>query len=384
MAVRLWADYSKICSEHVLSISCIKIILQMTMLGWEKSGELCCTWYSLLHVESHSLWLKCHSSLLITVRDGVARGQGREQVICHGLLHVECHFIWIFNLNLNGLFSTERGKRNLDYRLRIRFVCGTLHRELIFEKYDDLNHSWTHGHEKIREIFFFFRVAALQLNQNLSWEGDLSWCRQCIAVCCSVLQCIVVWCSVLDDTHTLAPLSHVQHDSFICVTWLMSPDVFQGRHALIHMCAMTHLCVWHETFMCVIWNIHVCDMTYSYVWHDSFMSVTWLIHMCGTTHSCVWLDSFICEKLLIYMCDMTHSYVWHDLFIRVTLLIHVCDMTHQITHRVPQKKHALNHTCDMTHSCVWHDSFICVIWLTRSLIESPRKNMPSSASCSSP
>ena len=31
----------------------------------------------------------------------------------YSLLHLECHFISISNLNLLGLFSTERGKRDL-------------------------------------------------------------------------------------------------------------------------------------------------------------------------------------------------------------------------------------------------------------------------------
>jgi len=32
----------------------------------------------------------------------------------HSLLHLECHLISISNLNLLGLFSTERGKRDLE------------------------------------------------------------------------------------------------------------------------------------------------------------------------------------------------------------------------------------------------------------------------------
>jgi len=31
----------------------------------------------------------------------------------------------------------------------------------------------------------------------------------------------------------------------------------------------------------------VCDMTLSHVWHDWFMCVTWLIHVCNMTDSCV-------------------------------------------------------------------------------------------------
>ena len=78
---------------------------------------------------------------------------------------------------------------------------------------------------------------------------------------------------------------------------------------------MTHLYVWHDSFVCVTWLIRMCDMTHSYVWHDSFICVTWLIRMCDMTHSYVWHDSFIRVTWLIRMCDMTHSYVWHDWFV---------------------------------------------------------------------
>jgi len=120
-----------------------------------------------------------------------------------------------------------------------------------------------------------------------------------------------------------------------CVTWL------------IHVCDMTHSCVWYDVFTCVTWRIHeswcelpygghseVCNMTHSRVWLDSFMCVTWRIHVCDMTHLWVmmwaapwwpfwgvWHDSFMCVTL-------THSRVWHDSFMCVTWLIHVCDMTH--------------------------------------------------------
>jgi len=70
-------------------------------------------------------------------------------------------------------------------------------------------------------------------------------------------------CRVCDMTH-----SCVCHDSFLCVIW--------------HSCERkgnferTHLHVWHDSFICVTWLIYVCDMTYLYVWHDSFICVTWL------------------------------------------------------------------------------------------------------------
>ena len=62
--------------------------------------------------------------------------------------------------------------------------------------------------------------------------------------------------------------------------------------SLIHMCDMTHSCVWHGSFLRDMTH-YTCDMTHSYVWHNSFMCVTWLI---PTWHDSifVWHDPFIC------------------------------------------------------------------------------------------
>ena len=78
------------------------------------------------------------------------------------------------------------------------------------------------------------------------------------------------------------------------------------------MCGMTHLYLWHDSFICVTWLIRMCDMTHLYVWHYSFRCVTWLIYMCDMTHSYVWHDPFICVIWHIHMCETTHSYVCHD------------------------------------------------------------------------
>jgi len=62
------------------------------------------------------------------------------------------------------------------------------------------------------------------------------------------------------------------------------------RHVAILLCAMTHLCVWHDSRMCVTWLIHTCDTSHSYAWHDSFTRVTRLIHICHESFTCVpWL-----------------------------------------------------------------------------------------------
>jgi len=83
---------------------------------------------------------------------------------------------------------------------------------------------------------------------------------------------------------------------------------------LIHMCAMTHSHVCHDSFTCVpwlMWRIHRWQTHFSSaylsapcknVWYDSFTSVPWLIHMCAMTHSHVCHDSFTCVPWLMCVC----------------------------------------------------------------------------------
>jgi len=62
----------------------------------------------------------------------------------------------------------------------------------------------------------------------------------------------------------------------------------------------------YRWFMCVTWLIHVCDMTHSCVWHDSFMCVTCITYI----YTCV-RDTYIytCVITYIYTCVMAHSNV---------------------------------------------------------------------------
>ena len=71
--------------------------------------------------------------------------------------------------------------------------------------------------------------------------------------------------------------------------------------------------------VCVPWLIHMCAMTHSYVCHDSFICVPWL----GTQEKREAVtpskqDSFIYVTWLIHMWYVTNSDVWHDSFIYVT------------------------------------------------------------------
>jgi len=190
---------------------------------------------------------------------------------------------------------------------------------------------------------------------------------------------VTILMRMCDMTH-----SCVWHDSFMCMTWLIHVcDLcISSRHIHhvwqysqysctceiwhAHMFGMTHSHVWHDLFTCVTWLISMCDMTHSHVWHmthsyvwyDSVIRVTWLIHVCDLTHSNVRPDSCIyatwlmhvCNSItrvtwLNHMCDVTQSHVWRDSIARVTWL---------------------NHTCDVTQSHVWRDSITFATWFVHT------------------
>ena len=187
-----------------------------------------------------------------------------------------------------------------------------------------------------------------------------------------------------DMTH-----SYVWQQSFICVTGLLSllllwmapkKYAFTCVIRLIHTCdflihtyALTHSRVCDRF---VLSNpavrgakerfIHSCDdsfirVTHLFVWHDSFIRVTWLIHTCVTDSFCSYLcrliyirDSFICLTWLKHVYDMTHSYVWHDSFIRVWLTNSFCPFC--------LRRQRSKRSCGsrLIHLC---GSFIRVTWL---------------------
>jgi len=152
----------------------------------------------------------------------------------------------------------------------------------------------------------------------------------------------------------------MRQDCFGCTTWIeyervevsfakepyKRADILQKRpshvtrmYASCRTCDMTHVYVWHDSFIHVTWLIHMCDMTHSYMWHDSYVCVTWIIRTCDMTHACAWHDGCICVPWLTHIGEMTYSNMRLDLFIHVTSLIR---------------------TCDMPHSYMWHDSCIRV------------------------
>ena len=80
----------------------------------------------------------------------------------------------------------------------------------------------------------------------------------------------------------------------------------------------------HDSFMCVTRPIHVCDMTrlwvwltHLWMWHDSFMSVTWLIHEWHAWYCCAYrmiLDIYATtsyDRYVTSICDICGiSIIW--------------------------------------------------------------------------
>jgi len=94
------------------------------------------------------------------------------------------------------------------------------------------------------------------------------------------------------DTPSLYTPSYVWLESFMCMT------------CLIQIRGMPHSCAWHApliparhaSFVCLTWLIRMCDMPNAYVWN-----APWHVYMYDMTHLYMWHVSFICVTLLIDM-----------------------------------------------------------------------------------
>jgi len=153
----------------------------------------------------------------------------------------------------------------------------------------------------------------------------------CIWVCVNTYDCIY--------THTYG-YTKIDTDSGTNIDTDTDSDSDTNRHTFVQkLGAKTHGRVEERTraFICVPWLVHMCAMAHSYVCHDSTICVPWLIHMCAMTHSYVCHESFIFVPWLIHICAMTRSYACHDSFIYGP--------------------------CAMTHSHACHASFIWVPWV---------------------
>ena len=154
----------------------------------------------------------------------------------------------------------------------------------------------------------------------------------------------LVACSINQTCHT--HMCHQMCHKYLCLTILT--------------CITPHTC---NTYMSQVVKLEPIDMAganmdfnWNSVGRDSFICVTWLLHICDMTHLCVWYDSFIggqmdlswnqvkhdlftCEIWLIHACDLTHSYLWHAAFICVVWIIHMSHMTRQSCYSAFHRTH---------------------------------------------
>ena len=158
-----------------------------------------------------------------------------------------------------------------------------------------------------------------------------------------------------------------QHDSFICVTWLIMlawPSLAATCSAVIPFAFhMTYSYARHDSIICAPWVIYMWDMTqyltasravtrqrhHTYEWVMSHAkAITVMSFARDMAHPYVWHDPFICAERLIYVYRMTHLYVRNDSFIFVAWLIHLCDITHYLT-----VSHAATCSAPIPFVCDW-------------------------------
>jgi len=185
-----------------------------------------------------------------------------------------------------------------------------------------------------RILFLAAEVAALSPWSEMDmWDMTHSYMRHDSCVIA------VMW---LCETWLIHTCGYVRHDSFIHETWLMcdcgaQPVIWYGETWLIYMCSVTHSCVRHDWFICVIWPTHVR--------HDTIMCVAWLIRM--------WDMTLSYETWLNQVCSVTHSYVRSDSCLtfsdhRPSSRNHTWVMSHA------SKSHATHTSCHLSHMTSCH------------------------------
>ena len=182
------------------------------------------------------------------------------------------------------------------------------------------------------------------------------------AAACTLVWCCSV-CAAGKHTHCGArQLRQCDAVAFLRETWLIECCHIGMCVTWLVQCCCVRMCVTRLVRSCRIRVTHIQTQehcgTHSHVWHDSFTCVAWLIHMCGMTHShnnilvhvnatttiewvvtftrvtrrvrCCCIHMHVVEQLLCMLlynnssaCSCIHTYVTC-----VTWLIHMCDMTH--------------------------------------------------------
>ena len=139
-----------------------------------------------------------------------------------------------------------------------------------------------------------------------------------------------------------------------CVAWLL--HVCEITRACVWFslyerevanACMVHLYVWRDSCRCVILHVHMCDfISKRDTWH---MRDAHVMHICGVTHTCVWDYTF--TRVTWFLSAMWQmrgalhpAHVWRDSY--------KCDTWHA-------------YACDLMCMCEMgrlHDAFMCVVW----------------------
>jgi len=106
--------------------------------------------------------------------------------------------------------------------------------------------------------------------------------------------------------------SHVWHDSFRCVTWL------------IQMCDMTHLYVWRDSSIAQVEvSSHTCEWVMSHIW------MSHVTHMNESCHTSEWVMSHIWMSHVTHLNESCHTYEWVMSHIWMSRVIHLNESCHR-------------------------------------------------------
>jgi len=141
------------------------------------------------------------------------------------------------------------------------------------------------------------------------------------------------------STYMILPL--VYYHSSSCAAWLFLFCAMTHSYVFIRNVCKIHT---YDEFAYVLWRILLYTMTHSHLCHDSFLCVPWLI--LSVEWQCMrdphtWHDTFLCVPWLILLCAMTYS-------LCVPWLIPMCWFTMYAksthTHTQPNNRAILQHT----------------------------------------
>ena len=113
--------------------------------------------------------------------------------------------------------------------------------------------------------------------------------------------------------------THIHIHVYLCIyICIWKPAIFNPSRGAAPVCVCLWMCVANMGVAFLnVYIIHLCEMTHLQVWHDSFKCVPWFIHTRDTTHSCLWHTSFICMSITW----PNRMYVWHKSSISIRSLI---------------------------------------------------------------